>query len=345
MGRIYLDPRTKIVYASIYIHGLQKLFGKRNVGFNTFPFKDLKFESITDDFDHYFAFFDNKIKRRFIVDFRDKNTLNIKALNWSDVYAKINFNSNTTEYKNLAKDLKEKIIAIGPNFGIKLWPSPCIYPLFLRNYIMARTLLTFPVGPRMYMTGYNWLRRRSTIHEFIPSKSSKDYIFHLSSFYHKNQAFGEETNNMRATFIRAAKKLTGVYFEGGLFSRVTISDCGYEDVITNIPLPHKIYLEKVKKSAFVFNTPAAWGCHGWKLGEYFALGKAIISTPFYNDTPMGIKHGENIHIVSNQDEMYEAVSKLYSDNNYREKLEKGATDYYKNYIEPKIVVQTIINHS
>ena len=40
------------------------------------------------------------------------------------------------------------------------------------------------------------------------------------------------------------------------------------------------WISKTKQSAIVFNTPAFWSCHGWKLGEYLAMGKCIISVRY-----------------------------------------------------------------
>ena len=330
-----------MVYASMYIYGLQKLYGKRHVSFNPIPFKNLIQDSDHEDFDHYFAFFENQTKRRYIVDFRDKNTFNVNALHWSDVYAKVNFNSQTDEYKDLSENLKIKIIPIGPHFGINLHSSLRIYLLFFYNYFLAKSLLNYTVSIRTFMSGYNWLRRRSFIQSFSPSKARLDYVFHLSSLY-KNQVLGDKTNEMRAIFVRASRRAVGVQFEGGLVQRNGDLENDYSDVVVNLTIPHKFYLGKIKESKFVFSTPAAWGCHGWKLGEYFALGKAIISTPFYNDIPLGIKHGENIHIAGTKDEIYEAVNLINSNDDYRAKLEKGAIDYYNNYIEPSVVVRRIL---
>ena len=47
----------------------------------------------------------------------------------------------------------------------------------------------------------------------------------------------------------------------------------------------------------VFNTPAVHFCHGWKLGEYFCLGKIILSTNFQNYIPNGIQDRKNILFV------------------------------------------------
>lgn len=342
MKKISIDPRANIVYASYYIYGLKELKGHRNVSFNPVPFKDLIQNNGIDDFDHFFAFVDHESNKKYVVDFRDKNTYNPNALDWCHVYAKINFNSTINSYIELSQDKKSKIIPIGPNFGINLYPIFFIYPLFISNYLISKIFLSVPVSARTFMSKYNWLLKRKQISNYSPSSNSNsNYIFHLSSFY-VNQASGNDANEMRATFVRACKNLIGENFEGGLVTKINNYPIEYKDVIVNKFVPHSIYIEKTRRSKLVFNTPSAWGCHGWKLGEYFALGKAIISTPFKNDIPEGIKHNKNIHLVNSKEEIYQAIDMINSNEKYRQFLEEGAKEYYREYLEPMAVIKKIV---
>ncbi len=88
------------------------------------------------------------------------------------------------------------------------------------------------------------------------------------------------------------------------------------------------WLQKTKQSAVVFNTPAFWNCHGWKLGEYLAMGKCILSTDLSNDLPCPLEHGVNIHIVENSElAMREALCYILSHPDYRHALEQEAAHY------------------
>ncbi|MBB3185981.1 glycosyltransferase involved in cell wall biosynthesis [Microbacter margulisiae] len=73
------------------------------------------------------------------------------------------------------------------------------------------------------------------------------------------------------------------------------------------------------------------------------MGKAIISTPFVNEMPEKMVHGENIYFVETESEMIDAVNILLSDHKLREKLEIGAKDYYNKWLKPDIVIRRIIN--
>ena len=95
-------------------------------------------------------------------------------------------------------------------------------------------------------------------------------------------------------------------------------------------------MEKTKRSVLVFNTPAFWDCHGWKLGEYLAMGKCIVSTELSNDLPFPLEHGKNIHFVENdKDEIKEAIKYIIRHPDYRIKLENGARLYWEQYGTPE----------
>lgn len=305
-------------------------------------FVDLKQNNGLDDFDHYFAFVViNEIKiKRIVIDYRDKNTLNFTALQWSDSYGKVNFNSEVEDYKLLLKEEKTKILPVGPNFGIKIWGLIESGWLLFFNYISCYKQL--PIGFRSFMEGYNWQIKRDSLKHYESAISDNNYIFFISSLY-INEANGSNTNSLRAAYVRACKNANCI-FEGGLLAKAQSNPNfkSYKDVITHVYVKPKEYIEKIKRSAIVFNTPAVWGCHGWKLGEYLALGKAIISTPFLNEMPEPMQHGLNIHFIKHESELNEAVELLLFDKYYRKKLENGAKEYYKKWIEPTALVQKLI---
>lgn len=109
----------------------------------------------------------------------------------------------------------------------------------------------------------------------------------------------------------------------------------FADVLATNKIEFWDWIENTKKSALVFNTPAFWECHGWKLGEYLAMGKCIISTRLSNDLPAPLIHGEHIHYVENTEEaMKKAVEYIISHPEYKKHLEKGAREYWEKYGSP-----------
>lgn len=148
------------------------------------------------------------------------------------------------------------------------------------------------------------------------------------------------TNLNRKKFIEVCEK-NNCDFEGGFFSRnKTIKNL--EKYIFEKPYSCKDYISKTKKSLFVYNTPAVHNCHGWKLGEFIAMNKPIISTHLINEIPIGLEHEKNIHFVGNEIELDHAVKLLINNENYCIKLSHNLKEYYLKNMSPKAVIKNII---
>mgnify|MGYP000108403783 FL=1 len=102
------------------------------------------------------------------------------------------------------------------------------------------------------------------------------------------------------------------------------------------------YIQKTKKSFCVFNTPAVRECHGWKLPEFLAMGKAIISTPLLNDLSIALEHGKELLIVNNQKELEDAINLLLTDTETRLNMEKASRLYWNNIANPEAVIKSIL---
>ena len=115
---------------------------------------------------------------------------------------------------------------------------------------------------------------------------------------------------------------------------------GLDRALNKVSGDPKEYLEKIQQSKLVFNTPAFWDCHGWKLGEYMALGKCIISTPISNELPTPIEYSdktdkawmsEYFYIVDkNKQSMKDAIEYLKNNSQHREMMESRVAKYWEN---------------
>lgn len=324
----------------MYIQGLKEAFGSSQVLYSTRPFHSLPHNSARWDFDHFMAFHVAPDDLRFVIDYGDKLEFNLAALEWCDVYAKVNLNA--AEQKSQPAHLVQKIVQIGPSFGVNNYFTSELYALCLINWTKAARLGS-SVSFREFLTGYNWTRIREPESTYEPMSSDPNFVFHVSRYY-RNQNHGEYANAARSIFMRAAKEDPEIEFRGGLVG-VSPGDAEFSDVSSDRSYTSREYLQLTCRSALVFNTPAAWGCHGWKLGEYLALGKAIVSTPFYNEVPPGIKHAENVHIVEDLSKMAVEVQRILADGAYRKHLERNARRHYDEYLAPSRVIEIIVNHS
>ena len=280
-------------------------------------------------------------RTKIIIDFHDDFDVKERAYNWADKYAKININKNLTD-----KEFQNKLIVIAPGFGIKIWNFWQTVYYSVVNYIRCK--FSPAVSLKTYLLEYYRQYKRPPLDDYLVTvldqeelKNNKPYIFIIGTLWeHKNCIEG--TNLQRKTFFETCKR-ADCNLEGGFFG--TPNHPQYEEFKDLVFLERyslEDYIEKTRSSAFVFNTPAVHNCHGWKLGEYLAMGKAIISTQLSNEVPGELKHGENIHVIANNEEMAAAIDLLLKDSNYRKKLENGAQEYYSKYAHPSAVIENIL---
>jgi len=339
-----MDARCQMHYAAFYIEGILKVFGD-NAVFSTEGFAGL--ESHARCF--LFRVIENGKSHNIAIDFHDPRGIDKTVLLWSDLYAKINFHSqismdllldnfggNTSEMEQH----KHKIQSIPPSFGIR------VFGLFrtISHIFFILRKQSIKTNKKVILDNLRMYLKRQPISKYFHAPFRQDYIFIMASIWHKSTAF---VNLSRAFFIRACKANPKITFEGGL---VDIGyECDYIPDLNQLKAGNKKiklaqYIKKTQQSNFVFNTPSVEHCHGWKLGEYLCMGKAIVSTPLSNDLPYPLEHGKHIHFVEdNPESIKQAVDFLVENPKYVKMLEKGALAYWKNYATPEKIIEMLVS--
>ncbi len=320
--KIYIYALTDVYYYSYYIQGFYDIFGKKNITFTTKNFPKLGIKSCA------VIIQDGQKFRRIIIDAYDSDSVNKEWLDWCDIYGKVNLRSDKSYPKN--------IVNIGPSFGIRIWGLIPTIQKCIFNYYKGRKQIT---NKREFVALYWRQYNRTRLEEYFKNTSVRqDYIFFISSIWAKEK----RTNCARYRFVKTCVNLPNIIFEGGFAIRTDGNSFGLNKFLTP-KIPFKNYLKKIRKSELVFNTPAVLDCHGWKIAEFLAMGKAIISTPFFNEMPNPIIHKEHLLFVQDQSEVKSALLEILNNAGFRKKLEEGAKDYFQKFLKPKVVIQKLIN--
>ncbi len=319
--KVLIDAACNINYASFYIVGLRELFGRGNVKFCDQPFKGLRYNADT----HNLAFAAGG--RKYVIDFADSNKLFYEPfLEWADCYGKVNYRKDC-----LPSAYQNKIIPVGANFGMACYGHAKYAAVLwcLWHYSLIRKRLNYGFGA--FLSPYLWVYKRPEfeLSPFVDSKS----IFFVARYWHGQ----EHVNNARIAFVRACRRLDAegvISFRGGLVP--DSKDCDVpEDVVLEKEIPFEEYALLTGKSMLVFNTPSYHKCHGWRLPEYQCQGKVILSTPWENELPVPMTHGENIYFTAGgEDAIYESVKELALSTDLRKKLSAGARNYWNEYANP-----------
>lgn len=319
---VYIYALCDIFYDSYYIKGFKDVFKSYKFNIDKFPeFNQNIFAAIL---------IENGIEKKIIIDSNDGIKYNNIALEWCDVYGKINYNIN-----NIPSQFAEKIVPIGPSFGIKIWNL--VQTLFLAT---CNTLKYYKYikNKREYIANYWRQYKRMPLKSYNNDFLSKeDFIFFTSSIW-KNESI---TNDYRATYIKSCISNEKIKFEGGFAPRNDGDNLNFDDLLISKRYTIKEYLYKTKQSAMVFNTPAVLFCHGWKLAEFLALGKAIITTEHKNLLPFNLEDNKHVLYVEKEN-MNEKINLILENKKIRETLEYNSRNYFNKYLAPDVVINRLI---
>jgi glycosyltransferase involved in cell wall biosynthesis len=324
--KVIIYAAVDVFYYSFYIEGFYEMFGRKNVKFHcsAFPvFPERTFAAIVKS---------ENGEKRIIIDAFDSNRIDPDMAAWSDVYGKVNYRK-----EQVSAELNSKIVPIGPSFAIKIWNFPeLIYHLFF-NYQKVRKQIFMKEN---FFKNYWRQFKRLPLKEYKPRNEVQvNYIYFISSLWKKEN----RVNESRAEFINACKNVNGLIFEGGFAPRSDDKTLGYDNLISP-RIKVSEYLKKIKKSVLVFNTPAVQNCHGWKLAEYLALGKAIVSTEMFNEFPEEMKADKHLYILSKNEYIEEVILRINQDPDFRLSLEENGRIYYEKNLKPERVINRLIEH-
>ena len=324
--KIIIDHEDDIQYMSFYIRGLIDRFGFSNVVYNRQAFSELS-DANRATRTMRFIIKDGTHEKRYTIDTNDSYRINESLYDWCDVYGNINTNWAKTPH-----NLQSKLISLCPSFAIRYTHPILAWPTAVTGVCGTQR------PKRKYLGCWRRMLQRPQIDNYTPRPARDNYIFHLSTLWQSDEwnRNNEGVNLRRASFIRACQSLESeIKFEGGLVASLGNPSIElFSDCLASRMSGHTTP-DKTKESTLVFNTPAYWDCHGWKLGEYMALGKAILSTPLSNDLPAPLVYGRHIHITgATQEEMTKAIKYMLSHPDHRHLLESNIHDYWQQYGTP-----------
>jgi hypothetical protein len=320
MSRIYVHRSFNPWYYSFYLEGML-----RN-GYEI-SFADLLGGSLANfvkgrnDFFLYETKMGHKSKR-VLIGAEDFSHSNESYLGLADVYAKVNLSRDDME--------KNGTVPIGPSFGVSMMRRPKLVMRMLMEKVSPLHEMRQSMR-RPYFSDYEL----AAIETGVASK-----LFYLNYPWKKHAGVTE----LRRQIISGLAELGAlgiIDFEGGFSKRKLGYHAGLRNLSAAQIYSPRAYIKALVKGKMSVNTPAVHGCLGWKLGEYFALGRAIISLPFSNEMPEQLVHGSQIHFVENVSDLMEQLPVLVRKESYLSQLQLSAIQYYQYWLEPSAVIKRL----
>lgn len=329
---VRINPFFDPWYYEYYLQGIHQFYKDYRIEFDFSPTALNAFAKSGSIFQKdffYYEVYDGVKGRSVYISTNDGCDINDRMYPEADVYAKVNIDGPT----NLRYP---KTFPIGPNFGIRYWSA---LRYFYHSLSIGKHYLVLNPFIRTYL---KLSLKRLYYESYKPSATEQNYIFYLNYPWKKHT----RVTDLRTEIIHVLKAMANeskIVFEGGFSRRRLGTFEGLENVSAARLYSTHDYLERVKKSTVVINTPAVHDCLGWKLGEYLALGKAIISTPISNRLMPGefVAGTHYLEVKSVETDLPNAIKYLFADREARLEFQGHAHNYYNTYLKPNVVIERI----
>lgn len=330
-ARAIVHPDFDPMYYGFYIEGLRRIFGASSVIPGMGPFPGQAARSSSNKLAMRFVVQANGRSARLAIEADDMTRFDPVTVDWADAVGKVNYVDEA-----VPPALAGRVHAIGPSFGVTAWSG-----IDLARWTTAALQAPLSLARRQQLLGLYLRQRYTRVSEtrYRSSTSRTDYQFFIAKGWLRHA----EVNPPRLAFIRRCRALEGLRFEGGFVPTKEGSPPELTPFLAARAYRTEEYVQRTAESLLAFNTPAVHGCLGWKLGEFFALGKAIVSLPLARVMPEPLIPGEHIHFVSGDpDELTAAIKRLRRDHVYRMRLETQARSYYDRYLAPEAVMSRFL---
>ncbi|SFB29626.1 hypothetical protein SAMN05216312_105342 [Cohnella sp. OV330] len=240
------------------------------------------------------------------------------------------------------------------DFGSRIYPLGLNYHVTMKNNILDKPVEA-NIAHRLKWYIKELLGINDSRHFYVdkfedtpkPGSSSPKILFTTRTWSGEGERLNpEETkdmDDMRAECIRKLRREFGDRFVGG-FSTREYAKRNYADCLLDASVTSRInFMSLVKSSDICISTMGLWESNGWKLGEYVAASKAIVSERLRYAVPGDFKPQQNYLAFANADECVEQTVKLASDKDLMYAMKENNYYYYKNFLRPdKLVLHSLL---
>lgn len=180
--------------------------------------------------------------------------------------------------------------------------------------------------------------------EYYPNKNKQPKILFSARLWDPEDVRHDETqlereiiNSNRINYIRECKKVFGSIFTGGLKDSELSRKLAKDLIIPNKKTSKLSYVKIIKEHDICISTLGLHKSNGWKLGEYIAASRAIISEPLFF-TPQNFIKGENYLEASSTDALISNIYKLIDNSDYKYEMMVNNFKFYNQYLRPDILI-------
>ena len=154
----------------------------------------------------------------------------------------------------------------------------------------------------------------------------------------------EAINEMRVACVRRLRQEFGQRFTGGVMHSA-FARRRYPDALLDDPraASKRAYIGRVRRHPVCIATTGLHGSNGWKLAEYVALSRAIVSEPLHYAVPGDFASPGNFLGFRSVDECAAQVHRLMTDPELRAAQMHANQRYYQRYMRPDALARYVLD--
>jgi hypothetical protein len=149
-------------------------------------------------------------------------------------------------------------------------------------------------------------------------------------------------NETRARCVRLLKDALGPRFTGG-FTHSRFAAQQYPDLVVEPGTTSQLqYFRTLRSYPICVATTGLHGSIGWKLAEYVAFSKAIVSERLVYEVPGGFAPGKNYIEFSSAEQCVSGAIRLVEDAQLRHEIMLNNAAYYRDRLRPDALVRNAL---
>ena len=151
-------------------------------------------------------------------------------------------------------------------------------------------------------------------------------------------------NDMRISLVAMLSRALGRRFTGGLEDNPTARRLAGE-LIFRESTKKRSYLAMMQEHLVGVASTGLHGSIGWKLPEYVASSRCIVSEPLRFAVPGAFREGVNYLSYDSAERCVQACDELLSDPDRATRMRVANADYYTNWLRPDVLVKRCLEQA
>lgn len=279
---------------------------------------------------------------RLYYDLHDSYEVNHRALEKTDLYFKRSFSEHYVRSINAL----DKVLPLGLIFPVY---NRGIDPLFINRIKLDQKKekiknLLYGIGLDFLFPDQLFAPRVQHFGDYPNLEQEPKVLFMVRAWNpaamtskHKQEEY-HEVNEMRSRCLRSLKREFGNAFFGGFYGDYAQEH--YPDLLLDQPKLSKQgqYMKQLRQFPICVATTGLHGSIGWKMAEYVAQSKAIVTETLNYQIPGDFANERNYLEFQTPEQCVEVTARLFQDAGVRSRLMMNNYRYYQAYSKPEALV-------